>query len=144
MPSLVFNEGTITESATSLPIDFPASSELLSASPRTRTPRYSNYSNEARRFLWAGVLLLTAIIVVLWGWSMKLQFAAINWNSLPEKKLLENNSTDWNKIFAEREAARSEALAKDRVRLLLTELNALAASSSSATQTTTTATGTVR
>ena len=134
MPSLLFNDGTVKNTSRSSPeMKLPPSAEILSATvaKSAPTPRYSNYSPEARRYLWIGVTLLSGIIFLLWGWSLKLQFTAINWNALPEKKLLDVKPTDWNTIFAEREANRSAAAAKAKIRLLITELSAVASSTTS-------------
>ncbi len=127
MPSLVFNDGLAHSSE-------PLSSNLHQ---RPTGPRYSNYSKEARRYLWGGVILLSSIIFLLWGLSLKTQIATINWRTVPEANLIKANPTDWNTIFIEREANRSAAMAKESIRLALTQLNAASSSTTSTPETTT-------
>jgi len=61
----------------------------------------SGYDQTAKRWMWGGVGALTAIILVLWGWSMRLQFASFSSAKSPEGALVDKTKADWNKIFAE-------------------------------------------
>ncbi len=139
MPSLMFND-TFSESTPRSPLSLPSSSDFLFESDRTspRQPRYSNYSSEAKRYLYAGVILISAIIFVLWGWSLKKQIGSINWADLPEKKMLAARPTDWDSMFAEREANRSAQIAKNQLKELVNALST--ATSTSSTPATTSST----
>ena len=66
--------------------------------------------------MWSGVVVFTLIIVVLWGWSLKLRAAFLNWNDFKESKLVSQTQADWDKLFAQTQA---EELQKELTKIQL-------------------------
>ena len=74
---------------------------MPSNTPRPPTPSQTSYAPAARRWLWVGVSSFATIILLLWGWSMKLELTFLSLAKSPEGELISKTKTDWNKIFVE-------------------------------------------
>ncbi|MEK7213225.1 MAG: hypothetical protein AAB678_02190 [Patescibacteria group bacterium] len=81
----------------------------------TITERY-RHKSKAAVWMWSGVVVFTLIIVVLWGWSLKLRAAFLNWNDFKESKLVSQTQADWDKLFAQTQA---EELQKELTKIQL-------------------------
>jgi len=62
-----------------------------------RTPEYDP---RAKRLMWLGVTIISAIIFALWGWSLAVQFSLFDINRTQEKSLLNTARNEWNSIYA--------------------------------------------
>ncbi|PIT87943.1 MAG: hypothetical protein COU31_00040 [Candidatus Magasanikbacteria bacterium CG10_big_fil_rev_8_21_14_0_10_40_10] len=61
-------------------------------------------NNQAKRLMYLTVFLFTAIIVVLWGWSLKIRIDNLNVSGTPEGQLASNTIENFNNIFADNQA----------------------------------------
>lgn len=74
--------------------EIPTPAELKQTISLIRAP-----SPVSTRWMWAGVILVSSIIILFWGWSIKLRLTALNWMASPEQNLIEKNKSAWDKIF---------------------------------------------
>ena len=102
---------------------------------RAAQNRYRMYDPAARRLMWIGVTIFSVIIVVLWGWALRLNIAFTSWDDLPEKQFFAATQNSWDTAFKITAGPISDT---DKTKLK--ELLAALAASSTAT---TTATSTV-
>ena len=81
----------------------------------------------AKMWLWIGVSIFTAIILVLWGWATSINLASFNWNKTPEKKLVEKSQNDWDALFnSEQSRIKNEQMKlriKNILNTIITEVN---------------------
>jgi hypothetical protein len=54
-------------------------------------------SNQNEKILWLAVSASVFIILIVLGWSFKLQFDSLNWNATKEKELLDKSNYAWKK-----------------------------------------------
>lgn len=133
MPGLIFNNVTVEE-------DTDNQKKAINRNDLIDSLRKSpNYSPKAKQWMWVGVIGISAIIFVLWGWAMKVQISFFNWNKTPESALLQKNQNNWDTLFVEAKEERQQSLAekevKDIVRHVLSN-SILSATSTSSTSTT--------
>lgn len=110
MPGLVFNNVTTQE-------DIDSQKKTVNRNDIIDSLQKSpNYSAKAKQWMWIGVIGISAIIFVLWGWAMKTQISFFNWGKTPESALLQKNQTNWDAIFAEAKEQRQQELIKLEVK----------------------------
>lgn len=103
---------------------------------------YPPAQNSARRNMWAGVIACGIIIVVLWGWGMKLQIERISWKRGSDAALTATAQQNWNDAFSA--GATASGTAQTSIRAQLHEVvNALIATGSPTSTTSTNTTSTV-
>ena len=98
---------------------------------------------KAKMWLWIGVSIFTAIILVLWGWATSINLASFNWNKTPEKKLVEKSQNDWNELFNDEKSQIKTEQMKLQIKNILNTIIAGTNSSSIAASATTTSTTTL-
>ena len=93
-------------------------------------------------WLWIGVSIFTAIILVLWGWATSINLASFNWNKTPEKKLVEKSQNDWNELFNdEKSQIKTEQMKlqiKNILNTIITEVNTTTTATTTISTTSTT------
>jgi hypothetical protein len=90
MPPLIFQN---TKTETSIP-------EKIIEKPIFK-PQYNPTVRSAKFWLWSGVGIFSLMILILWGWAMKIRLDAFSWQKTPEKKIVETAKTDWDTYFTE-------------------------------------------
>ncbi|OGH69588.1 MAG: hypothetical protein A2754_00320 [Candidatus Magasanikbacteria bacterium RIFCSPHIGHO2_01_FULL_47_8] len=96
----------------------------------------AGYDQTAKRWMWVGVGTLATIILVLWGWSMRLQFAFFSSARSPEGVLVDKTKANWNKIFSENKQKQIEGdTVREQLKNIITQI---VTSSTQPTATTTT------
>lgn len=100
----------------------------------TISARY-RHKSRANIWMWSGVVIFTLIIVVLWGWSLKLRAAFFNWGDFKESQIISQTQADWDKLFAQTQA---EELQKELTKIQLKNILAGLTQTSPATSTATT------
>ncbi len=92
----------------------------------------------ARRWLWVGVGSFIVMIIVLWGWSVKLRFQSVSWQASQEYALGKNTKAAWNQIFTEqKKSIVNQQLEKTEIKNIIKQLLANQAASTTAPATTT-------
>lgn len=96
-------------------------------------------NNSAKRLMWFNVGLFTVVILILWGWSMKINLSNLNLKKSAEGQLLQRSQAEWDRLFNDtltaQEQAKKTQQIKDNLKQVITALIA-----SSTTTTTTTST----
>ena len=84
----------------------------------------------ARRLLWLGVVGLSFLMLILWGWSFKMKFAFFDWSTTAEQTMIERNRETWKTLFRERDETKQnkEAL-KAELKILLEKLRQMSENS---------------
>ena len=90
MPSLIFNEVTLENKIE--PENKPVGA---------KQPRRATYDYRANRLLWLGVIIMAAVIIFFWGYSLKLKMTNISWSRSAESRLIDKTKTNWDAAFAE-------------------------------------------
>ena len=70
----------------------------------TFKPQYSPALRGAKIWMWCGVGIFALMIIVLWGWAMKIRLDAFSWQKTPESRIVNTAKTDWDKYFADTKA----------------------------------------
>ncbi len=97
---------------------------------------------KAKMWLWIGVSVISAIILVMWGWATSISLSSFSWEKTPEKKLVENSRNDWNTLFNNETSKIKNERLKLQIKNVLSTIVAEANTSSSTTSTTITTTNT--
>ncbi len=72
------------------------------------TRNRTGYEPAARRWLWVGVISFAAIILLLWGWSTKLELAFLSLAKSPEGELVAKTKANWDSVFAKNKQKQTE------------------------------------
>lgn len=152
MPSLIFRASTLSPASPESPPDEPATKKGagdMETKPaeevsmrRPPTPPLdhglaqataSGYSHTAKKILWLGVATFSLIIVVLWGWSLRLQLSLVHFSKSPEGVLIQKTKTNWDQAFAENkpEETVSPEAVKEELKTILNQLVAGVATTAS-------------
>lgn len=59
------------------------------------------YGGKTKQWMWLGVIGMSAMIFILWGWSLKTQLSSFSWRNTPEKTLLNRAQTNWDAVYDE-------------------------------------------
>ncbi len=79
-----------------------------SAPAKTRSPRpkksvtllpISAPPRGARAYMWAGVLIISALVVMLWVWSLKIELSFYDWKNTPEQNFWQHSRAAWAELF---------------------------------------------
>lgn len=54
----------------------------------------------AKRWLILAVVTFGVAIMAIWGWSLRVRLSNFKWEKAPEKNIVDNAQSDWDKIFA--------------------------------------------
>jgi hypothetical protein len=79
------------------------------------------------KILWVAVSISVFIILIALGWSFKLQFSSLNWNTTKEKELLDKSNYAWKKATlasqseTDLESALDKADVKDAIEGIITQ-----------------------
>lgn len=91
-------------------------------------------NNSAKRLMWLSVGLFTAVILILWGWAMKINLSNLNFRKSAEGQLLQRSQAEWDRLFndtmTEQEQVKKTKQIKDNLKQIITAI--IAASSTSA------------
>lgn len=83
-------------------------------------------NNSAKRLMWFSVSLFTIVILILWGWSMKINLSNLNFKKTAEGQLLQKSQAEWDRLFndtqAEQEQAKTTQQIKDNLKQIITAL----------------------
>ena len=114
MPSLIFGETTMAQpspvankktTAETRPSPGLASSKKTDQETKMFSADYQERQLTARRWMWLGVISFSAIIFILWGWSLWFKFSSTNWNRGSDYSLVKNAERDLNQIFSNQTTA---------------------------------------
>ena len=94
----------------------------------------------AKMWLWIGVSVFTAIILVLWGWAISIRLSSFSWDKTPEGKLVQTSKTDWNTLFNNEETRIKNEQLKLQLKNLLNKITTETGSPTSTTSSTSTTT----
>lgn len=90
----------------------------------------------ARRWLWAGVGVISAAVIFLWGWSLKNQLALLNIGQSPESKIAGKTAASWQALMGKNNAGGVDSgAALKKLRETIQQLAARRAATSSASST---------
>lgn len=82
---------------------------------------------KAKMWLWVCVGIVSAIILVLWGWATSISLSSFSWEKTPEKKLMEKSQNDWDTLFNNEQARikneRMKSQIKNILNTIITEVN---------------------
>ena len=92
---------------------------------------------------WFGVFIFSAVIIIMWGWAMKVNFTSFSWQKTEEKKVMDNVKSDWDNYIKQEKEEFEKMQAKKETRDKLMELAQMADATTTATSTATTTTSTV-
>lgn len=56
--------------------------------------------NKRKMWMWFGVTFVSAAIIFLWAWSLKVGFNSFSWNNSKERQLISNVKNDWQQNFS--------------------------------------------
>lgn len=90
----------------------------------------------AKMWLWIGVSVIGAIILVLWGWATSISLASFSWEKTPEKKLIEKSRSDWNTLFNDEKSRIKNEQLKSQIKNILNTIIAEVNTTTGATSTT--------
>jgi|GEM_PF-5572300 len=92
-----------------------------------------NNNNRTRGLMWVGVITLSTVIIVLWGWNMTLKISNINFGLTPEKQMVSNAQNDWNKIFEETKTKAGKQQSLSQIKNILKEIANAASTNTTST-----------
>lgn len=96
------------------------------------------YNRTAKKIMWFGVIALSLIIIVLWGWAFNLQIALINLTELPEGTLVKKTKIDWDQAFAaNKKEINQKETAKQEIKTILNQIVANSATTTTQTNSST-------
>jgi len=87
LPSLIYNE-----------VNFEDREEETTEVPKKLRPNPPPHPS-AIRWLWTGVICFAAVIILMWGWSLKNQLTTINWKDSSEVKIIDSAKENWEEVF---------------------------------------------
>ncbi len=134
LPSLIYNEVNLTEDE--------EERMKVEEEPRRLGPNPPPHPS-AVRWLWTGVICFAAVIILMWGWSMKNQLTSINWKDSSEQQLINTTKENWEQVFKgnwREELDKSEA--KTKLQEAIAAFKEAAASESATTSSSTASTST--
>ena len=113
MPSLIFGEATMSQPSSVAPKKPTVEASLtsqkshaeMSQNSHVYSANYQERQRAARRWMWLGVISFSAIIFILWGWSLWFKFSSTNWNRGSDYSLVKNAERDLNQIFSNQTTA---------------------------------------
>src|SRR3989344_1038768 len=127
LPSLIYNE-----------VNFNEETEQSEDTPKKIRPNDPPHPS-AVRWLWTGVICFAAVILLMWGWSMKNQLTTINWKDSSETKIINSAKENWEEVFTgnwSEEVGKMEA--KTKLQEVIAAIKQAALTSTTTTTSTTT------
>lgn len=142
MPSLIFATGKIEAAKKTIQTEKAAEPVETPTMPAAEeAQRYlPGYNPVARRWMWLGVILVSAIIIIFWGWSLELSVRGVNWHGGSDGQLMTAVQSDWNNAFA---ANQKTVSIQDGISAFVSRLAAAKAALAATSTTTTDATATI-
>ncbi|MBI5729100.1 MAG: hypothetical protein HY983_02580 [Candidatus Magasanikbacteria bacterium] len=100
------------------------------------------YNRTAKKIMWLGVVSLSLIIIILWGWAFKLRLALVHFAKSPEGELVQKTKTDWDQAFAteHKKTTAQKANLQQELKTILNQIIANAVPGATTTQNSTTST----
>ncbi len=77
----------------------PAKDALLELKERENSLIIKPENAAAKRLMWFSATLFSLMIIILWGWAMKVRLDNLSIKQTPETKLIKQGQQDWDTLF---------------------------------------------
>jgi len=109
--------------------------------PKTKVKAPKQSAHHLTKWLWTGTAVFAAMIVLIWGWNLKVQISNISWKNSSEAQMVAGAKIQINDIVAEtKDKQASLDQAKWQIKDLINQLTATSSTSTVPSSTILTAT----
>ena len=144
MPSLIFNSVTLAKESVEKPV-VAATTTKTPAAKKATADRKENANTRpvfpgnhgAKKYMWAGVMGISATIFFLWGFAMVTKISHINIGGTPEGQLAASAKSDWSEIFEKTKAEETKKQVLNQLKNMIGQMMATATPSTTLENSTT-------